>query len=157
MGITKPCTHLHPAPFTSTQLISTSTKFHLPPPSSLQHPQQYLNQNVARNWVISPNLGRKIKLSILTENWHTWYLGGVDSKSRFRLLIFWSQNPFLGKFGPKNWRLFVLSKNWCTKYLKDVDSKSRFIFLKFRPQNSFFGKFGPKHSKLSLLSENWCT
>ena len=156
--------HLHPATSTSTQLILTSTKFHLPPPSSfqpppssLQHPQQYLNQNVARNWVISPNLGWKIKLSILTENWHTWYLGGVDSKSRFRLLIFWSQNPFLGKFGPKNWRLFVLSKNWCTKYLKDVDSKSRFIFLKFRPQNSFLGKFGPKHSKLSLLSENWCT
>ena len=61
MGITKPCTQLHPAP-------STSTKLHPPPPSSfqlplssLQHPQQYLNQNIARNWAISPNLGRKIK------------------------------------------------------------------------------------------------
>ena len=68
MGITKPCTHLHPAPSTFTQLISTSTQLHPPPPSSfqpptssLQHPQQCLNQNIARNWAFSPNLGRKIK------------------------------------------------------------------------------------------------
>ena len=78
MGITKPCTHLHPAPSTSTQLnpapstsiqlISTSTQLHppppssfQPPPSSLQRPQQYLNQNIARNWAVSPNLGWKIK------------------------------------------------------------------------------------------------
>ena len=68
MGITKPCTQLHPAPSTSTQLISTSPQLHppplssfQPPPSSLEHPQQYLNQNVARNWAISPNLGRQIK------------------------------------------------------------------------------------------------
>ena len=60
--------HLHSAPSTSTQLISTPTQLHPPPPSSfqptpnfLQHPQQYLNQNIARNGAISPNLGRKIK------------------------------------------------------------------------------------------------
>ena len=51
MGITKLCTHLQPAPPSSFQ----------PPPNSLQHPQQYLNQNIARNWAISPNLGRKTK------------------------------------------------------------------------------------------------
>ena len=28
MGIAKPCTHLHPAPSTSTQLIPTSTYLH---------------------------------------------------------------------------------------------------------------------------------
>ena len=39
-GITKPCIDLHPA---------------------LQHPQQYLNQNIVRNWANSPNLGQKIK------------------------------------------------------------------------------------------------
>ena len=44
-------TQLHPPPPSSFQL----------PPSSLQHPQQYLNQNIARNWTISPNLGQKIK------------------------------------------------------------------------------------------------
>ena len=43
--------HLHPPPPSSFQ----------PPPSSLQHPQKYLNQNIARNWGISPNLGQKIK------------------------------------------------------------------------------------------------
>ena len=67
-GITKPCTHLHPVPSTSTQLISTSTQLHPPPPSSFQpspssllQPQQYLNQNIARNWAISPSLDGKIK------------------------------------------------------------------------------------------------
>ena len=32
------------------------------PPISMQHPQQYLNQNIACHWAISPNLGgQKIK------------------------------------------------------------------------------------------------
>ena len=42
---------LHPPPPSSFQ----------PPTSSLQHPQQYLNQNIAHNWAISPNLGPKTK------------------------------------------------------------------------------------------------
>ena len=50
MGITKPCTQLHPAPSSSAQL-------HPAPSTSTQ----YLKQNIARNWVISPNLGQKIK------------------------------------------------------------------------------------------------
>ena len=119
MGITKPSTHLHPAPSTSIQLISTFTQLHLPPPSSfqplpssLQHPQQYLNQNITRNWAISLNLVQKIKLSISTENWHTWYFGEADSKSRLRFLKFRPQNQFLGKFGPKNSKLSILSENW---------------------------------------------
>ena len=49
---TPTCTQLHPPPPSSFQ----------PPPSSLQHPQQYLNQNIARNWAISPNLGQKLKV-----------------------------------------------------------------------------------------------
>ena len=44
-------TQLHPPPRSSFQ----------PPPSSLQHPQQFLDQNIARNWAISPNLGQKIR------------------------------------------------------------------------------------------------
>ena len=46
----------------------TSTQLHPPPPSSfqtpptsLQHPQRYKNQNIARTWAISPNLGWKIQ------------------------------------------------------------------------------------------------
>ena len=60
-GITKPCTQLHPAPSTSIQLHSLTLSSFKPPPSSLQHLQQYLNQNIARNWAIFPNLGQKIK------------------------------------------------------------------------------------------------
>ena len=46
----------------------SSTQRHLPPPisfepppSSLQHPQRYYNQNIACNWAISPNLDQKIQ------------------------------------------------------------------------------------------------
>ena len=39
------------------------------------------------------------KLSIFTENWHIWYLGGVDSESRF--LKFQPQDPFWANLGPK--------------------------------------------------------
>ena len=45
----------------STQLHLPPPSLFQPPPSSLQHPQQYLNQNIARNWDISPNLVQKIK------------------------------------------------------------------------------------------------
>ena len=62
-------TQLHPAPSTPTQLILTSTQLHPPPPSSfkppprsLQHPQRYNNQNIERNWAISPNLDPKFKV-----------------------------------------------------------------------------------------------
>ena len=144
MGITKPSTHLHPAPSTSTQLISTFTQLHLPPPSSLQHPQQYLNQNITCNWAISPNLVRKIKLSILTENWHTWYFGEADSQSRLRFLKFRPQNQFLGKFGPKNSKLSILSENWQIWYLKDADSHSNIIFLNFKSQFPCWANLGSK-------------
>ena len=52
--ITKPCTHLHSAPSISTYLISACTQ-------PLQHPQRYYNQNIARDWTIFPNLGKKIQ------------------------------------------------------------------------------------------------
>ena len=71
MGITKPSTQLHPAPSTSTKLHTpspssfqpppSSTQLHPSPSSSLQHSQQYLNQNIAHNWAISPNLCQKKK------------------------------------------------------------------------------------------------
>ena len=120
-------TQLHPPPPSSFQ----------PPTSSLQHPQQYLKQNIAFNWAISPNLGRKIKSCPL------WLK--IDT------IVFWRW-----WFRNQTW-IFVLSENWCTKCLKDTDSESRLRFLKFWPQNPFLGKFGPKKSKMSVLSENWYT
>ena len=156
MSITKPCTHLHPAPSTSTQLHPPPPSSFQPPPSSLQHPRQYLNQNIARNWAISPNLGRKIKncpfwlkigthdiLEVLSPNpdldlWnsdpkiHFWAnLGPKIQKCPF-CLKFWPQNLFLGKFGPKNSKLRVLSKKWYTWYLKDADFYSNISFLNFK-------------------------
>ena len=131
MGITKPCTQLHPAPSTSTQLhlapstttklhlapststklISTSTQLHPPqpssfqlpfPPSSLQHLQQYLNQNIARIWAISPNLGQKIKSCPF------WLKIGTRGKLEVLIpnpdLDFWNSNPkihFRANLGPK--------------------------------------------------------
>ena len=92
---------------------------------------------------------------MLTENLHTWYIGGADSESRLSFLKFWHQNLFLGKFRPKNSKLPVLSENLCTQYLKDADYESRLRFLKFWPQNPLLGKFGSKNSKLSVFSENW--
>ena len=132
MVITKPCTQLHPAPSTSTQLhpapststqlISTSTQLHSPPPSifqplpsSLQHPQQYLNQKIARNWAISPNLGQKIKSYPFSLKIDTYGILEVFIPNRdLDFLKFRPQNPFLGKFGRKNSMLSVLSENWCT-------------------------------------------
>ena len=113
---------LHPAPSTSTQLISTSMRLHLPPPSSfqpptssLEHPQQYLNQNITRNWAISPNLGQKIKsCQFWLKTGTHGILEGLDSESRLRFVKFQPQKLFLGEFGPKNSKLFVLTENWCT-------------------------------------------
>ena len=45
-------TQLHPPPPSSFKA----------PPSSLQHPQRYNNQNIERNWAISPNLDPKFKV-----------------------------------------------------------------------------------------------
>ena len=71
------------------------------------------------------------KLSALTENWHTWYLGGADSGSELRFFKFRPQNPFLGKFGLKKSKLSVLSENWHTWYLEVADSHSDINFLHF--------------------------
>ena len=62
MGFSKPCCQLRTAPSTSNQLHLSPRSSFQPPSSSLQHPQQYSNQNIARNWAISPNLGRKIQI-----------------------------------------------------------------------------------------------
>ena len=132
-GITKPCTHLKPAPSTSnhlhlapsttTQLISKSTQLHPPSPSSfqpeassLEHPQQYLNQNVAHNWRISPKfMPKEWTLSFLTENWHTSYIGGVDSESTHTFL----------KFRPQK---FILGEIWAQKF-KVVRFLSKLVHL----------------------------
>ena len=131
MGITKPCTHLHPAPS--------------PPPSSLQHPQQYLNQNIARNCAISPNLGRKIK------NCPFWLKIGTHGIMKVLIpsphLDFWNSDPkinFWANLSPK-----IQSCSFCLKI--GVLSISRMLipnlnldFKDFDPKIHFWANLGPK-------------
>ena len=113
-------THLHPPPPISFQS----------PPSSLKHPQQYLNQNIGRNWAISPNLDQKIKSCPF------WLKIGKNGILEVLIpnpdLAFWNCDLFLGKFGPKDLKLSVLSENWYIRYLKDADSYSNISFLDFK-------------------------
>ena len=103
---------VHPPPPSSIHLHSAHFNLHpahppppsssQPPPSSLQHPQQYLNQNIARNWAISPNLGQKIKscpfwLKIGTHGILEVLIPNPD-------LDFWNSDPkihFWANLGPK--------------------------------------------------------
>ena len=80
----------------------------------------------------------------MTENWHTWDLGGADYEPRLRFFKFRPQNPFLGKFGPKNSKLLVLPENWRTWYLKDPDSYSDITFLNLQPKIHFWVNLGQK-------------
>ena len=83
-------THFHPA-------ISTSTQLHPPPPSSFQPPpsslQQYLNQNIARNWAICPNLVQKIR----KKNCPFWLKIGTHGILEVLIpnpdLDFWNSDP----------------------------------------------------------------
>ena len=92
----------------------------------------------------------------MTENWHTWYTGGADFECRLRFLKSQPQNPFLGKFRPKKFKLFVLPKNWHTWYVEDVNSYFNISFQNFY-QKSISGQICAKNSKLSILPENWHT
>ena len=89
IGITKPCTHLHPAHFNL-----QPAHFNLHPTHLSLHPPLCNTLNVIRT-KISHVIGnfpkywpKNSKLSIFTENWHTWSLGGADSKSALKFLIF---------------------------------------------------------------------
>ena len=152
MGSTKPCTHLHPGPSTFIQLISTSTQFQPPPPtsfqsppSSLQHPQQWLNQNIARNWAISPNLGRKIKSGPFWLNIGTH--GIIEVLIPNPDLDFWNSDPkiyFWANVGPK-----IQSCPFCLKI--GQFSISRILipnpdldFWNFDPKIHFWANLGPK-------------
>ena len=139
-------TQLHPPPPSSFQ----------PPPSSLQHPQQYLNQNIARNWAISPNLGQKIKscpfwLKIGTHGILEVLISNPD-------LDFWNFDPkihFWANLGPKS-----QSCPFCLKIGTHGISRMlilipTLIFWNSNPKIYFWANLGKKMSKLCILPENW--
>ena len=128
LGITNSCTQLHPVPSTSTQLISTSTQLYPSLPSSLQHAQQYLNQNIANNleiFILEMLIPNPTPRSIFGKIWNqkfkvvhfVWKLVHMVSQGcwfqiQTEILEILTQNSFLGKFGSKNSKLSVLCKNW---------------------------------------------
>ena len=87
---------------------------------------------------------KKSKLFVLTENWHTWHLGSVDSEYGLRFLKFRPQNPFLGKFWSKKSKLSLFLENWHTLHLDDGDSYSNISFLNFQPLIHFWANLGQK-------------
>ena len=96
-------TKLHLPPPSFTQFRPPPLSSFQPPPSSLQHPQQYLNQNIARNWAISPNLGQKV------QSCPFWLKIGSDGIMDVLIpnpdLDFWNSNPkiyFWANLGPKS-------------------------------------------------------
>ena len=139
MGITKSCTLLHPAHFSL--------------PSSLQHPQQYLNQNIARNWTISPNLGQKVKscpfwLKIGTHGILEVLIPNPD-------LDFWNSDPkihFWANLGPK-----IQSCPFCLKIGTHGISRMlilipTLVFWISNP-NFLFGQIWAK--KVKVVHFNW--
>ena len=73
-------------------------------PSSIHlHPALCNTLNVIRS-IISHVIGqfskfgpKNWKLSILTENWHRWYLGRANSESGLKFWEFRTQNPIFGQ------------------------------------------------------------
>ena len=110
---------MHPA-------LPSSNQLHLPPPSSFQprpssihlhpahfslhpalcNPQPYLNQNIARNCTISPNLGQKITSCLFSLKIGTHGILGLLIPNPD--LEFWNSDPkihFWANLSPKiqNW------------------------------------------------------
>ena len=85
------------------------------------------------NFLLLKFVPKKSKMSVLIENWYTWYLGNADSESRRRFLKFRPQNPFLGKFGTKRSKVSVFPEHWHAWHLDDADSYSNISFLNYRP------------------------
>ena len=108
-GITKSCTHLHPASSTSTQLISTFHSAHLSLHSAFCNTLNVIRTKILHVIGQFPQIYvENSKLSVLPKNRHPWYIRGADSESRPRISKFRPQNAFSGKFGPKNSKLSVL-------------------------------------------------
>ena len=136
---------LHPASPSSTRLHPPPISSFQSPPSSLQHPQYYLKKNIARNWAISANLGRKIKscpfwLKIGTHNILEVLIPNPD-------LDFWNSDSkihFWANLGPK-----IQSSPFCLKI--GAHSISRMLlpnpdldFWNFDPKIQFWANLGPK-------------
>ena len=132
---------LHPAPSSPIHLHPAHFSFHL----ALQHLRQYLNQNIARNWAISPNLDRKIKSCSF------WKIIGTHDILEVlipnRELDFWNSDPKIHFW--TNLDRKIQSCPFCLKI--GTHSISRMLitnpdldFWKFDPKIHFWANLGPK-------------
>ena len=136
---------MHPPPTSSIHLHPPTPSSFQSPPSFLQHPQQYLNQNIARNWAISPNLGCKI------ESCPFWLK--IGTRCLFEVLIpnphwdFWNSDPknhFWANLSPK-----IQSRTFCLKigahsiWMMLIPS-SNLDFWNSDPKIDFWTNLGPK-------------
>ena len=141
-GIAKSCIHLHPVPPTSIQPISAPTQL---------HPQRYTNQNIARNWEISPNLDRKIQsypfclkigthciFEVMIPNLN---LGFQKSNPKIYFWVIWAEKS----------NLSALPENWYTEYLKDADSYFGISFLNFQHWFYFGVNLGRKSRSCTVF------
>ena len=152
------------------------------PTSSLQHSQQYSNQNIARNWdtendthgileVLIPNadldfwnsdpkihfwanLGPKIQSCSLCLK--------IGAQSVLRMLIpdleldflnFDLKIHFLAHLGWKSHSCPV----WLTQSVSTMLILIPTLFFSVSNPKSFLDKFGPKNLKLFILTEHWYT
>ena len=149
---------MHTAPPSSIQLHPAPSPSFQPPSSSLQHPKQYSNQNIACNWAISPNLSRKIQSSPFSLK--------IRSHGILEVLIpnpdlnIWNSDPkihFWANLGPKR-----QSCQFCLKISTHCISSMlilvlTLIFLNSDPKIHCWPNLGPKTSKLYILSTSWHT
>ena len=89
-------------------------------------------------------------MSILIENWHIWYIAGVDSESRLKFLKFRPKIYFWANLGPKiRSCLFCLkigahSISWMLIPNPDLD------FYNFNPKIHFWANLDPKIQSCSF-------
>ena len=130
----------------------TSTQLHPPPPSSfqpspssLQHPQQYFKQNIARNWAISPNLGQKTKSCPFWLKIGT--LGILEVLIPNPDLDFWNSDTkihFWANLGPKIIKCLNCLKIGAYSISRMVTPNPDLDFWNFDPKIDFWENMGQK-------------
>ena len=91
-------------------------------------------------------------MSVLTENWYTWYFKGADSKSGLRFLKFRPQNPFWGKFGPEKVKVVLLFQKIGTHGISAMLNLIPTLLFSVPNPKSFFAQIGSKNSKFFILT-----
>ena len=140
--------HHQPAPSTSTQPISASSQLSAAP-------LQYSYQNIAHNWAISPNFGRKIQSCPFWPK--------IGSHGILEVLIsnldldFWNSDPkiqFWANLGPKKQSCLFCLKIGTHGISRMLVFIPTWVFWYSDPKIHFWANLGP-NSQSCLLPENW--